>query len=322
MVKIDKKDKKILYQLDINSRQSLSQIGRKVGLPKNVVAYRINKLKEEGIIKTFYTIIDSFKLGYIAFRFYFTYQYVNEEVERQLIEHFTKYKLIWWVISAEGRFDIAVIIWVKDLNEFYAFWEQTLVKFRDFFQSIIFSVYVQRFGYRHSYLLDDYMEVDRTKFEITGGGAQVKIDALDFQILRIIAPNARMPLTDIAKMLNTTATIINYKIKKLTKIGVIQGYRTDIDIEKLGYMFFKADMFLKDYRLRGRIIDFIKSNPHLVRIDASAGVSDLELEFHVRNLAHFHEIMKELCSLFPEAIRDYRYVYARKVHVMNYMPEI
>ena len=33
-IKLDKKDRKILYQLDINSRQTLSQLAKKVGLSK------------------------------------------------------------------------------------------------------------------------------------------------------------------------------------------------------------------------------------------------------------------------------------------------
>ena len=74
MEKIDAKDRKILYQLDINSRRSFSQIGKKVGLHKDVVAYRVNKLQEKGIIKGFYTETDDYKLGYIRYRFYFTYQ--------------------------------------------------------------------------------------------------------------------------------------------------------------------------------------------------------------------------------------------------------
>ena len=61
-----------------------------------------------------------------------------------------------------------------------------------------------------------------------------------------MAPNARIPVTEIAKTLNSTVTIINYKIKKLIKLGVIQGFRTDMDLEKLGYEFFKADIFLRD----------------------------------------------------------------------------
>ena len=47
MEKIDLKDRKILYQLDIDSRQSYSQIAKKVGVSKNVLVYRINKLIEK-----------------------------------------------------------------------------------------------------------------------------------------------------------------------------------------------------------------------------------------------------------------------------------
>ena len=41
MEKLDLKDKKILYELDIDCRQSFRSIGRKVGLSKDVVATRV-----------------------------------------------------------------------------------------------------------------------------------------------------------------------------------------------------------------------------------------------------------------------------------------
>jgi DNA-binding Lrp family transcriptional regulator len=321
MVKIDSKDREILYQLDLDSRQSFSKIGSKVGLSKTVVAYRINKLIENEIIKTFYTVIDAFKLGYISFRIYLVYQYMTQAKEKEIIDYFTSQKLTWWTISAEGRFDLALIMWVKNINDFYSFWEETLRRFRDYFMEQQFSVYIQLYSYRHSYLLDDVRKSDRTKFEITGGGAQVTIDELDFKLLRLIAPNARMPVKEIAEKLDTTVAIVNYRIKKLIKEGIIQGFRTDVDFTKLGYQFFKADIDLKDYKQRGKIINYIKTNPHLIRIDKSVGISDLELEYHVHSLEEFHGVMKDLVNKFPDVIKKYKYVYASKLHKMNYMPE-
>jgi len=58
MEKLDLKDKKILYELDIDSRQSFRSIGRKVGLSKDVVASRVKKLQEIGIIKRFFARYD------------------------------------------------------------------------------------------------------------------------------------------------------------------------------------------------------------------------------------------------------------------------
>ena len=70
MDKVDLKDRKILYELDLDARQSLTQIGKKVGLKKDVVSYRINRLQEEGVIQNYWTAIDTFKLGYNVFRIY------------------------------------------------------------------------------------------------------------------------------------------------------------------------------------------------------------------------------------------------------------
>ena len=54
MDSLDVKDRRILYELDFNSRQSNSKIGKKVGLHKNVVNYRIKRMEKNGIISLRY----------------------------------------------------------------------------------------------------------------------------------------------------------------------------------------------------------------------------------------------------------------------------
>ena len=74
-------------------------------------------------------------------------------------------------------------MWVKDVNDFYLFWEETLKRYRDYFEKEVFSIYFQLYHYRYSYLLEE--KVDRKKCEITGGGEKVKINDLDFNILTL-----------------------------------------------------------------------------------------------------------------------------------------
>jgi len=319
MEKLDLKDKKILYQLDLNSRQSLSKIGKKVKLPKNVVAYRINRLKQIGIIKNFYTVVDASKLGYISLRLYVAFQYTTPLIEKEIIDYFTKNKYTYWVGSREGEYDLTIITWVKNVNEFYSFWESALKKYRDNIQNEKLSLYVVLFHYRYSYLIND--SKDRAKFEITGGGKEVSVDELDFQILKIIAPNARINITEIAEKLNSTPTIINYRIKKLVKFGIIQGFRVNIDFSKLGYHYFKVDVYLKDYNRRNEIMDYIKFNPNLIYINQTVGFADLEMEFHVESLEKLHEIIKDLVVKFSTVIKNCKYFNISKVHKLHYMPE-
>ena len=52
---LDLKDKKILVELELNSRRSNNQIAKKVNLSKEVVKYRIDRLLEKGVILRFKT---------------------------------------------------------------------------------------------------------------------------------------------------------------------------------------------------------------------------------------------------------------------------
>ena len=54
--KLDKKDKKILYELDKNARATCSAIAKKVMLSQEVVYSRINRLEQKDIIKNFQTV--------------------------------------------------------------------------------------------------------------------------------------------------------------------------------------------------------------------------------------------------------------------------
>ena len=323
MHKIDLKDRRILYQLDLNSRQSLTQIGKKVHLRKNVVIYRIEKLKEKGIINKFYTHIDGYRLGYISFRFYITYQYTTPDIQDEIVNYFVNNKNIWRVVSIKGGYDLGVTIWVKDANSYYSFWKKTMDEYGDYFTDRTFSACIQSFDYQHSYLLpDEFKKSDRDHFEITGGGKIIKIDAINLKILDLIAENARIPLREIAQYLDSSSAMVSYRIKDLRKLGIIQGFRTDIDISKLGYKHIKVDIYLREHKQRYKIINYMKFNPNLIHIGTSSGVSDLELEFHVEQVNQLFEIMKDLVIKFPNAIRNYKYFTIQKIHKIRYMPEI
>lgn len=63
MITIDVTDLKILAELVDNAKTSNVEIGRKLQVHPNVVAYRINKLESAGIIKEYTTVLDFNKLG-------------------------------------------------------------------------------------------------------------------------------------------------------------------------------------------------------------------------------------------------------------------
>jgi len=322
MIKIDLKDRKILYQLDLNSRQSLTQIGKNVGLKKDVVSYRIKRLQDEGVIRNFWTVINTFKLGYNVFRIYINFQYVSSNIKNEIIQHFIDYKNVWTIISLKAEIDFDVVIWVKDIFEFYQFWDRTLDRFEDYFERYVLSIYIQAFAYKKSYLLlEQYEKSDRELYVTTCGGKTVEIDDVDYQLLNEIAVNARIPLVDLAQRLNTSSQAVNYRIKNLMSSGIIQAFRVDIDLSKLGLQHYKLEIYLKDHKQGKAIWNYLKEMPYLEYLNVAIGWCDLEFELIVENVDKLSQIMRDIDLKFPNAIKKQTFWIFEKVHKDRWLPE-
>jgi DNA-binding Lrp family transcriptional regulator len=311
MEKLDLKDRKILYHLDLNSRQSFAQLGKKVGLHKDVVAYRVNRLQEKGIIVRFNTLVDELKMGFTELRFYFNYQYITPEIKNEIINHFARFKHTEVVNTNEGSIDQTVFMLAKNVSEIYSFWQKTLGKYSDYLAKQKISVYMGEIIYPKSFLIDK--KDDRTS-HIIRGGIPAEYDELDNLILQMLAQNARTPTIEIAKKLNRTTNTINKRVKKLIISGLILRFTVTIDWEKIGYKWFKADLYLKDYNKVHQLMKYIEKNPHLAYIDKTLGHADLELELIVKDVTQLNKIIEDIYIKFPKIIRSYSYFKVVKSH--------
>ena len=61
---MDEIDRSILTALEKNARESLANIGRKVGLTAPAVAQRISKMEASDLIRQYTTIVDHTQLGF------------------------------------------------------------------------------------------------------------------------------------------------------------------------------------------------------------------------------------------------------------------
>jgi len=323
MTKLDLKDRKILYELDLNCRQSNTQIGKKVGLKKDVIAYRIKRMQDEGIITCFWAAINTFKLGFEVFRIYINFQYVSSEIKERIIQHFINYKNIWAVISLKAEIDFDVVVWVNDIYEFYQFWNKILDEFEDYFAKYTISVYVEAFNYKKSYLLpDEINQTDRLFYRTKCERKTVEIDEIDYKLLNEIAVNARILLIDLADKLGCSSQAVNYRLKNLIKNGVINAFRVSVDLPKLGLQHYKLEIYLKDHKQRNVIWNYLKEKPYCDTLNVAVGWCDLEFEIIVENVDQLGKIMDEIYSKFPNAIKKQTFWIFEKVHKERWLPEL
>ena len=302
---LDLKDRKILYHLDLDSRQSFRSLGKKVGLSKDVVTSRVKKLQDIGVIKTFVTEFDYLKLGYIALRFYFKFQYVTPEIKKEIINYFVNYEKSTIVFSLEGSYDLVVLILVKKVTDFYPFWQTILDKYGDYFADRVYSNYVGEKFYPKSFLLDE--KDNRTYYIKPRTFKEVNYDDLDFNIIRLLTHNSRIPTINIAKKLKINSRTVTNRINRLLESGIILYFTVNLNLEKLGFHMFKVDFYLKEYNEKYKIIKYIEKNPHLAYVDHTIDYADLEIELYLKNINHLHQFIEDVLTKFPKSVRNYKY---------------
>lgn len=322
MEKLDYKDRKILYYLDLNARQSFSQIGKKVGIHKDVVARRVNRLMENGIIQCI-TCTNDYKLGFFYLRFCFSYQYVTPDIKKNIIDYFTENKNAVTVSESEGPYDLVVIMALKNAPIFYPIWYNIFSKYRDYFSNLIVSIYCETIEYKYTFLLDEKEQTkeDRIWFKRYDDGKLVTLDPLDYRILYLLNNNARIPTIEIAQRLNTTVDTIQNRIKKLMQLKVVLGFRISIDYSKIGYNLYRLQIFLKDHTQIKNISDYVESNPNLIRRIITIGNVDLEFIFFFKTLNDFQNFISDLSSKFPGIIKNYSYITHTKTYKHQYSPD-
>jgi len=320
MYKLDTKDKKILYYLAMNSRQSFSKIGKKVELHRNNVIKRVDKLKEEEVIFKYFTHFDPTKLGYSIVRFYFVLQYTTPNIKKQIIEEFVNNKYSMTVNSCEGNIDLSVYFIIKNIYDFQKIWDKIYSKYRNYFSKTYFSFWCNVYYYNYTFLINDNVgnRQDINNFMKFGGRFVTDIDNLDMKILRIIFSNARLPTIKIAEKLGVTTATVNNRKKNLEKKGVINGYSVWIDFFFFFYNLYKIDIYLKDCDLKNKINEYILNNPHVRSHYVSLGDSaDLEYEIILKNTNQLHEFMETVMIKFPDSIKNYTYFNSLKMHKLS-----
>jgi Lrp/AsnC family transcriptional regulator for asnA, asnC and gidA len=322
IVKVDIKDKKILYHLLNNCRQSYNSIGKKVGLSKDIVMYRTKRLEKEGVILNYRTLFRISTLGLSLVRFQYSLQLISPELKQEIMDHFIKSKCTQYVLETEGCYDLEVSVFTDNNNsdEFLTFYDETQCRYRQYFDEQTGAEFnkIEFFGYSYFLGVKDVKSYPRPN----NPKLSIKIDDLDIKIIQILAENARIPTLEIAKELNVTVVTVKNRIKKLINGNVITGFFINIDWSKLGYRGFIVQINLKDYNKKNKIIEYVKKYPNLVNVNQTIGVNnDLDFLFGLNNITQLHEIIKNLSAKFPDSIKNFKYYSILKQHKMICIPQ-
>lgn len=314
--KLDLKDRKILFELDRDCRQSYNKIAKKVGLSKTAVINRVTCMEKSGLIKGYSAVINSGKLGFYNFRIYINLQNIDLEKEKEIIEFLQKKEIVTWIASIEGLYNLGIRVFTKSINEMNELWNELMKKYVNYFNQRQIVLNIQTINFFRGYLIENPKEV----YDIVSSSSNdmdiKKLDNIEKIIIETLSENAKTPIIEIARIAKTTPKTIISKIKKLEKEKIILYYRVILDIEKINLMHFKLSIMTMNTTEESlkEFYNYIKKSPNIIFREKTLGGEDIELDIEVSGLNELERIILDIREKFGRIIQDYQTLYICKEH--------
>ncbi len=321
MIKPDEKDIKIILELERNSRQTYSEIAKKVRLSKQSTSYRIKTLIENGIITHFVTVADVQKLGYTFYNVFFQFTSVTKEKEKEIMKYLKKIPEVCWLVSCVGKWDAIVAILVKDIKEFHNCVEDILDKFKGTIKERAFFIVVDAYPCLKKYLFKKEPPIQTSYF--FGSREPTKLIELDFKIIKELGQNTRITNSEIARKIGIRYETVKRHIEKMKKSGFIQQFTIKTNPRAYGYEWHNILLQTEPmaHEERRKFLNYLKEHPNVVFIDNATGAWEFMIDVHTKNQMEAKEIITELMERFPKTIRSYELLTITKEHKVTYIPE-
>lgn len=319
-IKPDLKDKKLLYELDKDSRQTNKQIAKKVGLSEQSVGNRIKQLISSGVIEYFFVKTNPSLLGYFHIKVYLRLTNMTQKKEKELIEHLMKQKNIFWLASLRGKYDLVISMYAKNMVDFSEKYAEIFKDWAEYISGRNVVMLEKAFTYTKAYLLENKTP-EKIVYSV-GKEKQVELDKTDEKILRILNAEARSSLVEISNKINVSPDTVNYRINNLQKKGIITGFGVKIDFTKIKGNYYL--LFLKLQNMNQQKYEKIQilaeTNRNIIIFIKTLGDHDLEFEIETQSNEDLDKIIKLLRDNFTNEVKDYEILELTREHRITYFP--
>ena len=313
-------DTKILAALDQDARSPESVIGKKVGVSKQVVRYRLKKLQESGIIENYYTMIDVGKLGFDSYYVFIQWAGLNSKQESDLYQVLAKLPYVSWLITGIGRWDTVILLCARSIAEFNAQLIELKSLCKTHIHDFTFTTLLQAEHISYKFL--------KTKTEkplkTTSKNKLYSLDQKDQAILKRINHEARMPVTEIAKSIGQQVYNVHYRLSQLKKKNIIQGFKPKINIQRLGmqwHLLLISFKTVQEERTKA-FINYCKLHKNVYYITNTVGKYNCMIDIHVKSTEEFREFLFDMKNAFEDVILLYESIVVFEELLISYLPQI
>ncbi len=300
---LDKKDRRLMYELSTNSRMPLTALSKKLVCSKELAHYRFEKLRNDGAFSFFSTIINPAKFGYKIYPLYIKFAGLNKSKEKEVISFFNDNKNIIWAGALLGEWDFAIEICSKGLEELRRIWSVIFNKYSAIIQKyeLLISLEESIFGYKQFFNPETGSEITVNLCE----KEDEKIKRKDIELLLALANDSRLSLSDVSRRTGQSVDRVKDRFRWLQDSNVINGFTVWIDLSKFDYTW--CILLLKLNRKSENLSLFLKRHPQVHYLVDFIGKWDMEIALNIRQGYEIKEFIKSLFEEFPGVIKDYTF---------------
>lgn len=319
--KLSRSDLILLSELEGNSRQSLSQLAKKLRISQQLLSYRLQSLKKRNIIKSFYTQINFTRFGYTRYRIMLRLSNFSQQKEEEIIRYLMNHPNVQWIVECGGRWDYIINFMAKHIIQFDQFLREFKKKFPKQVQNYNVLTIIEVIELGRSYFTKSYRNIDELpifgrKFE------SINIDNTDLKILDLLSENARITSAEISKKVGVSLTTVSSRIKNMVRKKIIRGFKPLIHLENTPYSTFKTPIKLQNHteEKEKEIIDYLKTDVRVVAIIKLIGQWNFEMEFEVDSRESMLELTRNFRDKFKDVVSEFELVPLFHEYRYNFFP--
>ncbi len=319
------KDRKLLYLLNENCRLSNTKIGKLIGLSKDGVKYKIDKLFDNGLLVEYFLNFNYEMLGFRSYIVLLRLQKIDSEKQEKIAQKIIKKKHITYCATGFGNWDLLIEIVTNSIINFENYIDKIIKSFGG--KLIDYQTFIAIKEYKpYSSIIPDFFGNVKVKYkkQLPRKFKGIKLDKLDIKILNLLTKNARMPLYIIADKCNRSLDVIRYRLKRIEGSGLINSYQVLIDNQKLDYsmnlLFLSVHNLTKEKE--DKLARFLKHHRNIRWAYKTVGRQVIVVETLTKSMQQFQDLMTDLKNKFSDVISSYESILEFKKYKDIMMPDL
>jgi DNA-binding Lrp family transcriptional regulator len=298
--------REILFQLERDARESLTEIGKSVGKSQQTTSYAVKTMEERGQIKDYYPLFDYTKFGFNGYLSLFRVNTFSRGKIDELVEMFRENEMVAWIQILDGGWDLLVFFLAPNTSYFNKEFKSLVSKYPEQLRTYTILTSVVIHDMERTYLSQGSKL--ETRDTIIGGDRNVfDLKDEEKETCRVLNENPRKATVKMGEELNVTSKTVIDRRESLEERKLVKGYRPLLGLKKLDVF---ATLLLISYTKQDigkedELVDYCKAHENVTLVMKTFGDWDVMIRLETESREEKREMVHSLREKFEEVILDY-----------------